>query len=261
MRPPQDTDDLLIVEDLDLSDESELRRIVADIQAFLRSPGRGLRVSVLSAEQWQTVITRWLPTQQRRGAAYYVHHLRDPRDPQHLLVSPSGVRGINERVRPIYQEIIYAILRSIPTELSGFLGKGLDDVVATLCGQKIGVDLYARVNPRAKSLVKALISVCVAEHGYGESDWALLMRSQPDRFFLALRKTRFCQYWIACALEDPALRPEIEEAQNKRAKLIELLRSEERGDGPVIEVTEQALAGYLDQLATKQNKKTAGSRR
>ena len=96
---PSTDDDFFIVDDIDLSDESELRRIVAEVETLVGVPGKGLTVSVLSAEQWQTVLNRWLPPLHRRGAAYHTHAMRDPRDPQHLVISPSGVRYLTS-IRP-----------------------------------------------------------------------------------------------------------------------------------------------------------------
>lgn len=221
-----EVDDFLIVEDVDLSDEARLRQIVATIEGLLKSSGRGIRVSVLSAEQWQTVLRQMLPAQHRRGAGYYIHQLRDPRDPQHLLVSPSGVRGINEGVRQIYQEIVYAILRCIPTDLQGPLRKGLDDIIAEYCGREIEMELFARVNPQAAEMVRAMLFACVDEHGYNEIDWALLMRREPDKFFLALRKTTFCELWLKNAWEVDKLRRRLSRADNQRSRLIEIARSE-----------------------------------
>ena len=229
-----DVDDFLIVEDVDLTDEARLRQIVATIEGLLRPGGRGLRVSVLSAEQWQTVLQRMLPQQHRRGAGYYIHQLKDPRDPQHLLVSPSGVRGINEGVRQIYQEIVYAILRCIPSLLQGPLRKGLDDIVADYCGKAIEMELFARVNPQAAQMVRAMLTACVLDHGYGESDWALLMRREPDKFFLALRKTSFCDQWLKEAWKNQELRKLLEKGDNHRDELISLAREETGMHGPTL---------------------------
>lgn len=229
-----DVDDFLIVEDVDLSDEARLRQIVATIEGLLKSSGRGLRVSVLSAEQWQTVLQRMLPPQHRRGAGYYIHQIRDPRDPQHLLVSPSGVRGINEGVRQIYQEIVYAILRCIPSDLSGPLSKGLDDIIAEYCGQAIEMELFARVNPHAAEMVRAMLAACVDEHGYRDIDWALLMRRDPDKFFLAFRKTGLCDLWLKNAWENDSLRRKLQRADNPRSRLIEIARGETAMHDPAL---------------------------
>lgn len=239
-------DDFLITEDIDLSDESELRRIVAEVETLVNASGKGLSVSVLTTEQWQTVIRRWLPPAAQRGAAEHTHALRDPKDHQHLAVSPSGVRGINEHQPNMCQEIVYWLLRCLPTALGkGPLRAGVEDIVAGLCGRKIGVELYTRHAPQEAALVRGLIAVIIDEFGHSESEWVLLLRRHPDRFFLALRKTKFCHYWLACVKRDPQLAAAISDEADKRGALIDMLRSEDATmKSPFMRVTAEALEDY-----------------
>jgi hypothetical protein len=196
IKTPQEIEDFLVVEELDLGDESELRRVVAEVEALVDAPGRGLRVSVLTAEQWKTVIVRFLSPSLRRGAERYVHALRDPGDPRHLLVSPSAVRGINEGARTMYQEVVFALLRALPSEVAGPLRRGLDDIIAEACAERIGVELFARNYPRESDVVRCLLDLLVSEFGYSESEWALELRRNSKRVLMALRKTPlFAPLW------------------------------------------------------------------
>jgi len=244
----QDNDDFVIVDDIDLFDETELRQMVAEVEALAGTPTKRIRVSILTADQWDTVLNRWLPAAQRRAVAQHTHALRDPTDPQHLVVSPSGIRGINERQTNIYEEFIYWLLRCLPTPLEkGALRSGVDDLVARLAGEKIGVEIYARHAPHESALVRGLAAVNVKEHGHTEADWVLLLRRYPERFFLALRKTSFMPVWLAEAKKNPGLVSQLEGAENKRAALIEMLKAEGvTASSPIFKVTESTLINYLN---------------
>jgi hypothetical protein len=246
----QDFDDFLIVEDIDLSDESELRRVHARVESLVGNSGRGLRLSVLSAEQWQTMIMRTLPTSMRRGAERHIHSLRDRKDPQHLLVSPSAVRGINERSRVMYQEIVYALLRALPSGVKGPLRKGADDLVAEICGAELGVDLFVRNYPRESQLVRHLAAILITQFHYTERDWVLLLRRDPDRFFLALRRTNFTAYWLREIQSDERLGRELaRHGSNAKEALMVMIRDEALSEKhPFFIATERAAAGYLAQL-------------
>jgi hypothetical protein len=248
-KSPADIEDFLVVEDLDLGDESELRRVVAEVETFVKAGGKGLRVSVLTTDQWKTVIVRMLPDQMRRGAERYIHTLRDPRDPQHLLVSPSAVRGINERQRGMYHEVVFALLRCLPSDLRGPLRKGLDDVIAEECSDKVGVDLFARNYPREATLVRGLVQVLRQQFGHRDIEWALEMRRNPDRFFMALRKSRFIKVWLECAREDDNLAAELKGRKNATAVLIKLLSDPDMSsDDPIFTTTERALILHAQKL-------------
>lgn len=245
-------DDFLVVEDIDLGDESELRRVVAEIESLVSAPGIGLRVSVLTTEQWRTVLNRLLKPSLRRGAERYVHSLRDPRDPQHLLVSPSMVEGINGGDRRMYQELVYSVLRSLPTQMAGTLRRGLDDIIAEQVSKRIDVELYCRNYPRAQELVRSILQILSDEFGYEVEDWAIEMRRSPRRVFMALRKSSFGPFWLERAAPD--LNGPGTEA------LVELLCDPKLDmDEPLARITEQALAEYLlTPRRTKDEKQTQG---
>ena len=128
----------------------------------------------------------------------------------------------------MYEELIYWLLRCLPTPLpKGPLRAGTEDVVAGLCGRRVKVELYARHAPREAALVRSLIAVLVSEFQHTEDDWALLLRRSPDRFFLALRKSRFCHYWLAYIKRDNQLNAILSETSDKRGTLLDMLRSED----------------------------------
>lgn len=236
---PEDVDDLLVIDDVDVGDESELRQVIAEIESLVGVPGRGLRVSVLTTEQWKTVIKRMVPRTLRRGAELYYFMLRDPRDPQHLLVSPSAVRGINEDSRQMYQELVYTTLRCIPTDLTNSLRKGVDDLLAEECGRRIGVDLYVRTFPRQSELVRCLLGVLAADFGHEVLDWTIVFRRTPQRVFLALGKSNFIPYWQEWLKEKDF-------GEKSAEDLINLLTTEPLDlDDPLLEASEQAMASYM----------------
>lgn len=241
-------EDLLVIEDLDVGDESELRRVVAEIESLVGVAGRGgLRVSVLTTEQWKTVVKRMVPPTLRRGAELYYFMLRDPRDPRHLLVSPSAVKAINEGNRQMYQELVYTTLRCVPTDLSRSLRKGLDDVLAEACAERIGVDLYVRTYPRQSELVRSLLGVLIADFGYDLLDWATIFRRTPKRVFLAFKESKFMSFWEdymkeTAGVQDP-----------DRGELLAALSGDPlRFDSPLIQATEQAIALYLTSAKEKE---------
>jgi hypothetical protein len=196
-----DLEDFLVVEDLDLADETELRRVVASVESLLNSSAGagniGLRVSVLTLDQWQTVLNRVLPESLKRGGAdRFIHTFKDPKDKNHLLVSPSVVSGINEGSQAMYQELVYASLRSIPTNLPKALRLGVDDVLASAISKDIRVKLYCNNNPFEMDLVKSILKSLSYQYGYKPLDWALIMRRRPDRFMLVLRKSNLLKSWV-----------------------------------------------------------------
>ena len=188
-------DDFLVVEDLDLGDESELRAMVAEVESMVAAPGRGLRVSVLTSEQWKTVVNRLVPQRMRKNVEHHIHTLRDPRDPQHLLVSPSGVQGINEGSRFMYQTVVYAILRCLPTSLPDPLRHGVDDLLAEEAGRRLGLDLFCRNYPHERQIVVAITGILSRQFSYEPLDWARELRRSPERVFLALGKSKFLPLW------------------------------------------------------------------
>lgn len=188
-------DDFLVVEDLDLGDESRLREIVALIEKTAASPGKALRVSVLTAEQWNTVVTRLLSKHLRRGMERHLYTLRDPGDPQHLLVSPSAVQGINEDSRMIYQDLVYAVLRCIPTELSESLRHGADDILAETISQNLAVDLFCRNFPEERETVEAVTAILSSQFGYSDLEWTVELRRSPEKVLVALSKSAFAPFW------------------------------------------------------------------
>jgi hypothetical protein len=188
-------DDFLVVEDLDMGDESRLRELVAEIEKLLASPGKALRVSVLTSEQWKTVVARILSRHLRSGMERHLYTLRDPKDPQHLLVSPSAIQGINEESPLIYQDLVYAVLRCVPTTLNETLRHGVDDALAEEISSRIGVEFFSRNYPEERELVSNMSAVLTHQFGYSPLEWKVELRRSPDKVLLALAKSAFAPFW------------------------------------------------------------------
>jgi hypothetical protein len=146
----------------------------------------------------------------------------------------------------MYQELVYWLLRCLPTPLpKGPLLAGVNDIVAGLCSEQVEVDFYTHHAPREAALVRALIEVLIRDFEHTESEWVLLLRRNPDRFFQALRKTKFCAYWMAVVKRDPEYAKIMSESTNKRDALIEMLRDENlTANSSFLRLTERALVDY-----------------
>lgn len=244
-------DDLQIFDDIDLADDTELRRVIYEVETFLQQK-KSLRISVLDVVQWEKALTRYLPRAARRRTERNVHILRDTADSHHLLISPSAVQGINERSQVIYAELIYHVLRCIPTSLSEQLQRGVDGLFAELIGKRLQTPLGSRLFPEQINLVQGLVLIVHQEFGYKPLDWARLLRKDPDRFFLALRKSKFITAVLAAAKEDPIVSDEIEKAPNKRQTLIDLLRASDfRVSSPYGRLLQEQIRNYLSQSTKK----------
>jgi hypothetical protein len=182
-------DDFMIIEDLDVVDQSAIRRIIAEVEATASAEQQGLRVSVLTAEQWQTVVQRMLPASTRRGAELYMHLLADPREELHLLVSPSAVKGVNEGSRHMLAEVVYTTLRTLPSNLTRPLRRGADDLLAAEVARRTEIDIYTGNYHREALIVQSLMSALQQEHGYEVLDWVVVFRRTPERVFKALKKS------------------------------------------------------------------------
>lgn len=182
-------DDFMIIEDLDVVDQSAIRKIIAEVEATASAERQGLRVSVLTAEQWQTVLQRMIPPSARRGSELYIHLLADPREELHLLVSPSAVKGVNEGSRHMLGEVVYTTLRTLPSHLSRPLRRGADDIIAQVVAERLDLNIYTGNYHREAQLVRSLMGALQQEHGYQILDWVVVFRRTPDRVFKALRKS------------------------------------------------------------------------
>lgn len=230
-----DEDDAFFLEDIDLADETELRRLIGLVDELL-GVRRGVRVSVLSAEQWQTAVERIVPAGLRRGLIPHLHVLRDPRDPDHLLVGPSALSGLNEHSRQITAEVAYAVIRAGQISLTPLFDHGSADLLAAQLARRIELSFFTSNYPAEARLVRALISTLRAEYGFSENDWVILLRSKPERFFLALRRSQFMTFLLSCARARPQIQALIAAAPRKRAALVALLRAPERDPEDVVAV-------------------------
>jgi len=242
-----DDDDLLVTDEIDLMDDFELRQIIAGVERFLGTK-RGIRVSVLDPQQWEEQVNATLHQAARKqGAGRYLHVLHDPRDPHHLYISPSAVMAINQRSKEMYNIIVFAALRRFPCELSTMLRHGLDDLVAGRLAAELDIELFEGTYPEEQELVLALLRVLVHDFPpYDEITWALLMRRDPDRFFYALRQSKFCSAWLRAVKGDEWLAGLLEAAPKKRKALTDMLREENLTvDASLVRLTIESANRYL----------------
>lgn len=199
-------EDLLIIDELDLEDESELRRIVTVVESLARSSDTpGLRVSVLTPEQWESALNKTLPPAMRRGAAHLdIHVLRDSKDLQHLLVSPAAVRGVNESSSMMLQNVVYAALRCLPVELPILLRRGLDDLIAAEVSTRAKINLFTKNYPRESALVSKIVGALSDEYSYQPIEWAVEMRRGPKRVIRAFARTEVASRWAALTESNPS---------------------------------------------------------
>lgn len=214
MTASDDGADFFLGEDIDLSDETVLRQLETVIEESVGSR-RGVRVSVLSAEQWQTAVERLVPARIRKGVLKHFHVLPDPRNGSHLLVGPVTLAGLNERSKQMTAEVVYALLKAGDPRLPALLARGSADLIATDVAARLGVPFFASNYPRESQLCRALIRVVQEGHGgeWDAHDWLRVLKTKPNHFCLALRRTRFAAYWLACARRDERLAEEFSGAR------------------------------------------------
>lgn len=251
--------DFFLGEDIDLSDETVLRELEATIEECV-GDRRGVRVSVLGAEQWQTAVERLVPARLRKGVRKHFHVLPDPRNQNHLLVGPGTLAGLNERSRQVTAEMVYAILKAGEPRLPTMLARGSADLLAGEVAQRIGLAFFTNNYPRESDLCRGLIGVVKAGHhdDFTAHDWLALLKTNPDRFCLALRRTRFAAYWLACAKRDGRLADAF--AGARRTMLTEQLTDEALGaEDHFARFTRRCLDGYaaLEDSPTTPQKVTA----
>lgn len=240
-----DEEEMFFLEEIDLADETELRRLVSLVDEVL-GYRRGVRVSVLSAEQWQTALERVLSAKVRRSLMPHLHVLRDPRDPSHLLVGPSALSGINEHSRQITAEVVYAIIRADHSTLAPLFDRGSADLLASIVAERIDLALFTSNYPAEARLCGILIDVLRAEFGFSLPEWVAVMRRNPDRFTLALRRSRFAAFWLERARAQQPIADAIAGASRKRSALIGLLCAPEREVGdPIIRSCLEALIEFI----------------
>lgn len=236
-----------IIEDVDLTDDTELLRM-ADVVEDLMGGTARLRVTPLSSSQWETVINA-LPAWMRKGQEKHIHVLPDRRERQHLLVSPDAVQGINGASRLIYHSIVSAMIRAVPSELpAGALRRGVNELMIEAAGERLQMPLAARTYPAEARFVRALLQVLVAEYGFDETEWALVLRHSPQRFLLALRKSQFGAAWLSAAMADPVISETLKGAGNrKRVLLCEQLHNEAfLPDSPLGRLTTEAALAHIN---------------
>ncbi len=95
----------------------------------------------------------------------------------------------------MYQDVVYAILRCLQTDLPEPLRHGADDLLAEAAGDRLDIALFCRNYPRERSIVLAVAEILSGQFGYGVTDWTLELRRSPERVLLALSKSKFLPVW------------------------------------------------------------------
>lgn len=249
---------------IDLVDETQTREVAKIVEDFVGAK-EGIRLSVLTGEDWVAALWRSLSPAMRRGAERHIHVLRDKEDPHHLLVSSSAVIGINDRSRVIYAEVVYHTLRCLQTKLSTPLRRGLDDLFAYWIGEILNVDIFTKNFPEERELVQSLLEVVNSQFksfGHNTVEWAKLLRREPDRFFYALEKSRFASVWLAQAKRSP-LNEALLQTEEKKALLVSILRDESlsAASSPLFDITKIAAKDFLQLEAERAAIKSQKSKR
>lgn len=207
---------LVLLEEIDLSDEVVLHHLVRAVSDLSGSTGE-VRTSVLSAEQWHGALEQIIPPRmRRRGLVHHFHVLRDPRDPGHLLISPSAIRGLNAQSPKITSEVVYALIHAADPQLPPLLHRGTADIIARMVSERIGLGFFASNYPSEAQLITRLLTVLRAEWGYEEADWVSQLKVRPAEVLRALKKTTLMPLWLAEGRRDTKLADELAATTRKR---------------------------------------------
>lgn len=252
----EDAGDLFLGDDIDLNDETVLRDLQSAVVAAVGT-SRGVRISVLSTDQWLTAVDRLVPKALRRGVRQHFHVLGDPKSRSHLLVGPTTLAGLNENSHQITAEVVYAILkagRPVPPPL---FQRGAVDLLAAEVARDIQIPFFTQNYPREAQLCAEIIAMLQADHAnFSQLEWLRLLKTDPRRFIATVGRGDFGKLWRARALETPTLAPIIGE-QVTRAHLVDALRDRNRRlDDDLICFTRRCLHDH----AMTHNRRRGGAR-
>jgi hypothetical protein len=250
-------DDMILYEGIDLDDETRLRDLVSIVEELLRLPRREtIGITALNDEVWnqvlQLAISRSIISPQTKQ---FVQILAHPDDPFKLLVNPECVRQLNgkgsrrtgELNRKMVAEVLYALLRHLPSKVPTILRRGLNDQLAVEAARRAGVELTP-FYPANAMLLQGLCRILAHTHGYSTIDWQVVLFKTPERFCTALRKTPFAEAWVRAAKRHPAIAAQLENNEAKpRQALIELLCAPDRTiDDDLVHLTLESIFHYLE---------------
>lgn len=195
-------DDFFLGEDIDLTDETALRSLEATV-AEVVGDSRGVRVTVLSAEQWDTAVSRLVAGALRSTALQRFHILPKPKAPGHLLVGPTTLQGLNEDQAPIVAEVVYALLKAGKPLLPPMFCHGAADLLAEEVSQRVGISFYTHNYPREAQFCAELIKMLQCAHGahFDQLQWLNLLMTSPTEFFQLVRRKPFGQLWMTRSRE------------------------------------------------------------
>lgn len=252
----EDVGDLFLGEDIDLNDETVLRDLQGAVSSIVGS-SRGVRISVLSVDQWLTAVDRLVPKALRRGVRQHFHVLGDPKSRSHLLVGPTTLAGLNENSHQITAEVVYAILkagRPVPPPL---FQRGSADLLASEVARKIQMPFFTQNYPREAQLCAEIIAMLQRDHvNCTQLEWLQVLKTDPRRFIATIGRGEFGKLWRARALEAEPIRALIDGSVT-RARLTDTLRERDwRPDDDFIVFTRRC----LDEHANHNNRPQGDAR-
>lgn len=247
--------DLFLGDDIDLNDETVLRDLQTAVASAVGA-SRGVRISVLSTDQWLTAVDRLVPKALRRGVRQHFHVLGDPKSRSHLLVGPTTLAGLNENSHQITAEVVYAILkagRPVPPPL---FQRGAVDLLAAEVSRQINIPFFTQNYPREAQLCAEIITMLQRDHvNVSQREWLQVLKIDPRRFIATIGRGEFGKLWRARALESPQITALLGESVT-RAHLTDALRERDwRMNDDFIIFTRKCLHDH-----TKLNRPRGGAR-
>jgi hypothetical protein len=247
----EEDDQLTVIENLNTSDETALQRVVDVVNGIIGTEHRA-RVTVLTDEQWKAAIERSeIPHDKRKAAYSYLHVLRNPNDPQILLVSRTAAQGINERIPSFYAEVVYLLVGANGEPLSALFTKGVNDLIAQTCSRHLGVDFFTNNHPLEANFVAGLISCLRRQWSHEEDDWALLLKRKPEKFFTFLERSQFIAFLASSSKRNAQLQPVLASKDHRaqRSWLVKMMRDERmRVDSEFASFTISCIRQYHEYL-------------
>lgn len=253
--------DLFLGEDIDLSDETVLRNLQTVVEELIGDP-RGVRVSVLSADQWLTAVDRLVPQSLRRGVRQHFHVLADPNARGHLLVGPGTLAGLNEKSHQIIAEVTYAMLKAGRPVPPPIFQRGSADLLASVVAERFGEQFFTHNYPREAVFCAEIVAMLQIDHkGFTDLEWLSLLKTNPRQFFMAIRRSTFSQELAARAREIPEIVKIAGGEPLRRTSLVTALASPDLQIGdPLFDLTRQCLTDYREAHTPKPSKKGARKR-
>lgn len=240
---------LLPGETVDLDDDLLLNELVDLIQDLLELE---LFATIVSEEQWAQVLRRLPRHEQSR--ARFMHVLPDPNIEHHLLVSPSGLRGINAKQEPIIAETVVALLNVTGPPAPAVIRRGLHDLLLSVVHRRSSLSFPTIHYQDQRRFVHRLIQVLMAETNtdFPPLEWLCEIKRDPEILFKVLRGTVFAKEWVKRVKRDnPDLAERVFAGHvHNKSGFIAALKSAQWGD-ELTKYTDRLLQEYLQNLRSQ----------